>query len=470
MADNTRLISGGVNYFIEGGTGTNTQYNGSGTPWTVVTTSPYEYAMNDVAGKKYTPLAPARQEVYGGGQPIHDGADLLYDTHGNQIETLTIQCRGTTYDNSVFLLLQLRNILNTALYTTPCILAFQPNGASQAVYYEILGADVQEDVGFTNDNQKVLASGHGLIRAVVTWRKKPFGGRLSTGETLLSGLTFTNTGTGANNNTQAYGTGGGDMINEGSPLNIKWKAAATTNAQIYMASVIERLYSVTSAGAFSTSSQTGVVQFATGLSFTNQPYANNALKGRVLLRFSALNALTQLRVIVFPSDAASTPIYTSPWVTPPIAGATLVDMGAFDLSVFRYNYDNSMRIGVYQRSTTGGSATMTFTYMEVLAYYTFASVEAVSVTFLNTNEVRVMSFIERTNAPVLAKYPPLVGVSTAGSVLESTHRLRGEAPRYYAGASLYLAWLTSTFTHGTADTAVVTGTHAPQFNSLRGAT
>lgn len=458
--DNTvYLISGGVNYYLSGST--KTAYTGSGSPWTAENTTPYALSLND-GSPIWVPQAAAGQMVFGGGPPLRNGRSLITRSYDNVTESVGLQIYANSANNAAAMLRQLRRILNTALYTVPCILAVQTG--TNTAYYEIYGADVQESTSYLTLGNTTVNQ----LRVTITWIRSFAGGRLSTGETLLNGLTFTNTGTGANNNTQAYSTGGGDLINEGSPLNIKWKVSGSNNRQVWLASVIERLYSTSNAGAYSETSTTGVVKFATGVSFTNQPYANTPLKGHVMLRFSAFSSLTQVRVIVYPSDASSTPLYTSPWVTPLVADATLLDMGEFDLSVFRANYDNSVRVAVYQRSTSGASATMTFTYMEVLACYTFGMVEAINVKFLNSNEMRVMSFIERTGAPCLPIAAPMVGVSTAGTVLESVHQLHGEAPRYYPGASLYVAWIDDSFIHSTSSTAVVTGTHGALYSTLRG--
>jgi hypothetical protein len=463
MAKQSRLISGGVNYYIEGGG----EYTGSGSPWTSVATSPYEIGMNSTAGVPYTPLAPLRQEVYGGGAPISDGANALYTTYGNQTETITIQCRATTYDNAIFLLIQLRQILNTALFTTPCILAEQPNGASNAVYFEILGADVQEDYRFLNDEAGLTTAGHAVIRAVVTWRKKPFGGRLSSGETLINAVTMTN-GT-----IRAYTTGGGDMINEGSPLNIKWNGGATNTYQrLWMGTVLERIADTAGAGAYSTSSTTGVSIATASNILANEAYAYAAVKVRIMLILTTVNTLTQLRIQVRAGDTTATPVYTSPWITPPVAAAAnILDMGAVDLSPFRamnYPITTVLAVTVYQRSSTGGSATVTYASMHVISYLTWGMAEAVTIPFFG--DVRTLSFQERTSAPVLPIAPPIVGASSDGTTFSAVHLLRGQAPRYYPNTALYLAWVRNTYTYTAADTAPVTATHAPLWHTLRGAT
>lgn len=467
MAAQSRLISGGVNYYIEGGA----QYAGTGTPWTVVSTSPYQYAMNETAGgKNYTPRASPRQEVYGGGPPFHDGSQLLYDAYGNVMETITIQCRASTYDNAVALLIQLRQILNTALAGTPCILAFQPNGASNPVYFEIYGADVVEDQRFTNDEAKAAASGHALIRAVVTWRRSPQGGRLSTGETLINAVTFTNNGTGTNN-TKAFAAGGGDLINEGSPLNVKWVPGPTFADQLWMASVVERINTSLTSATQTTASTAGVATITTSVSLTNQPYANSTVKGRVLVGFSTLNSITQVRVLVYPNSTAGNPIYTSPWITPLIFGtSTLIDFGAFDMSALRAtNFSgNIVNVVIWMRSTTGGTASLNLGDLQVIPYYTWGIVQATTSNF-NSETVQVASFKERTNAPAVVISPPIVGSSAGGTNLDKIHLLRGSPPRYYAGASLFLAWLSNSGNYGSTFTAAVTVTHAPQWLTLRGA-
>jgi len=475
MANQSRLISGGTNYYIEGGG----EYTGSGTPWTSSTGSPYEIAMNTVSGSTWTPQAAVRQEVYGGGPPFRNGSTLIYDSYGNVTETVTIQCRATSHDNAVFLLQQLRRILNTALFSTPCILAVQPDGASNAVYFDIYGADVQEDPRFLNEEAGVVAAGHALLRAVVTWRRSTHGGVLSSGETVLNAASFVNTGTGSPDNIVAYSAGSGDLISEGQPLNIKFVptfGGATVVARMFLASISDRLYTTTGAVSTSTSLTGNGTSFATP--FDTQSLTSilpTHIKPRILVRLASSGSNLQLSYRVFLGDGDDDSIFWSPWVSPSGTGATLVDLGPFPVNVFRRSLAMTtpkIYILLYIRSTNGSSAAVNLTYTELLSCYDFARIDSNSFTVNgSTDYVLVDAFAEQTGFACLPfDSPRVIGVRTAVSGSPSAvlpHR--GTLPRYFDAASLYAAWLSSTsYTHTTTAAAAITATHAPLWTTLRG--
>jgi hypothetical protein len=476
MADNSRLISGGVNYFIEGGG----KYTGSGTPWTVVTTSPYQISMNDVAGSTYTPLASTRQEVYGGGPPFRDGQSLIYDSYGNVIESLVIQCRASTPDNAVVLLQQLRKILNTALFSTPCQLAFQPNGHTNAVYFEIYGADVQEDARFVNQEADAANAGSALVRAVVTWRRSPHGTLITAGETVLNALTFTNTGTGSNNNTQAFSAASGDLIYEGQPLNISIKPASAGNSvrRMLLGSVLNRTYSTTGAGAGSNSSTTTPATFNTLANWALTDKLTNAgIKPRVVLRFStapSTNCLLRL-AINYPGSTAN--VFYTPWVSAlePLQNERhkLLDMGTFPIDIVRRNgvltTPTTSQILLQGLSTDGLSATATLGYSEYIWYYDWCRIDTLFSFGANgTHQLNVDQFPEATGVPATPWPNPEAIVSASASSAIEIGDVRGRLPRYFSGASLYLGWINTSGGHTTTDTATVSARCAPQWLSLRG--
>jgi hypothetical protein len=476
MADQSRLVSAGTNYYLEGGG----EYTGSGTPWTAVGTSPYELAMNDVAGAPWTPQVSTRQEVYGGGPPFRNGQTLIYDSYGNVTETLVIQCRANSHDNAVFLLQQLRRILNTALFSTPCVLAVQPNGATNAVYYEIYGADVQEHPGFINEEAGVVAAGSALVRALVTWRRSPHGGLLSTGETLINAQTFNNTGTGSPDNIVAYSSGSGEMVYEGQPLNIKFLptfGGITVLSRIFLASIADRLYTTTGATSTSTSTMGDGTSFATP--FNTQDITtvlSTRVKPRILVRLASSSAILQLSFRVFLGNGDNDSIYRSPWVSPSGTGTTLVDLGSFPTNVFRRSLAMTtpkVYILLYIRSTTGASASVNLTYTELLYCYDFARIDSNSFAVNGSSDyVLVDQFAEQTSYVCLPfDSPRVIGVlSGVSGSPEAVLPHRGTLPRYIDGASLYAAWMTTTsYTHTTTAATTITATHAPLWRTLRGA-
>jgi hypothetical protein len=476
MANQSRLISGGVNYYIEGGG----KYTGSGTPWTVVGTSPYAIAMNDTAGTSYTPMAATRQEVYGGGPPFRNGQTLIYDSYGNVTETVTIQCRANSHDNAVTLLQQLRRILNTALFSTPCQLAYQPNGATNAAYFEIYGADVQEDQRFVNSEAVAGASGNALVRAVVTWRRSPFSALISTGETVLSALTFTNTGTGANNNTQAFSTASGDLIYEGQPMNISFKpttVAAITVVRTFMGSVLNRTYSTTGSGGMSTTNAITSPATVTLATWTITDRLTNAgIKPRVLVRFStapSLNMLLRLSVNFYNLAATA---YKTPWVSPVAALSPhqLVDMGTFPVDMLHRNGVVTapvIAISLEYASTNGASATAALGYSEYIWYYDWCRIDTLGGGFnlsTGTLQMNVDQFPEATGVPATPWATPQAIVSNNSTTMNEFGDVRGRLPRYFSGASLYLGWVNNLGVHTTTHAATVSARVSPQWNTLRG--
>ena len=464
MANQSRLISGGTTYYLEGGG----EYSGSGTPWTVVTTSPYEIAMNDVAGSTYTPLAAPRQEVYGGGPPFRNGQTPIYDSYGNVSETIVIQCRATSHDNAVALLQQLRKILNTALFSTPCQLAIQPNGATNAVYFEIYGADVQEDARFINEESGVAAGGHALLRAVVTWRRSPHGGLLSSGETLINAQSIRNTGTGSPDNVEAFSTGAGELIYEGGPLNIKFlpTTASSNPAMVYLASIHTRTYT---AFTGSTTSPTTTFTPIGGPGVPNSALllTNRGLKVRVMGRFSAMSTNAELRL------GYGLGQYTRP-VIPNVSTACLVDFGMLsyaDLYLASVSTTQYLDFNVEVRSTTGGAVAVTCGYVEMLFYYDFCRVRSpvgVGIDVSQNEYLYLDSFVVKTGYPALPRPRPSAWIYSSADLANYPWEVRGTPPRYVSGASLYAAWVNASSLHTTTQAATVSAFHGPLYTTLRG--
>jgi hypothetical protein len=470
MADQSRLISGGVNYYLEGGG----KYTGSGTPWTVVTTSPYAIAMNDTAGTSYTPMAAQRQEVYGGGPPFRNGQTLIYDSYGNVTETLTIQCRANSHDNAVALLQQLRKILNTALFTTPCQLAYQPNGATNAVYFEIYGADVQEDARFVNQEADAAQAGSALVRAVVTWRRSPHGGLLSAGETLINAQSMKNTGTGSPDNVDAFSSGAGELIYEGGPLNIKFlpTTASSDPAIVYLASINARSYSTSSAGSSSTSSASFSAIGSSTTFSADALLTARGLKARVIGRFSAMSTNAEL-YLQYANGANF--VQSTRAVIPGASVATIVDFGSLSLpSLFLASVTaaEDIVVSVFVRSTTGGAVAVTLGYLELLLYYDFCKITVnnnTSISVAGNRYLYLDSFVSKTSYPALPCPIPQAWVYESTDTVNNVCSIRGTPPRYFSGASLYAAWMKTTLAHATGDAATISAFHAPLYKTLRGA-
>lgn len=460
MANNVRLIYDGTNYYISGGGSSQTAYTGSGTPWTSQSTTPYEIAMNDVMGERYTPQAPEPLAVYGGGAPFSIGQHLAYKGYGNVTETIPIQMVATSHDSAVFLLQQLRRILSTALFSVPCILAVQPNGATNIVYYNIYHATVQEDPRFLNEE-----AGLNRIRALITWTRSAFGGLATTAETVLSSASYGNTGTGSPDNVVAYSTGSGDLIYEGQPLNLQ--IAASDISKLYLSSIYERTYTTTGTSTPSTSSTT----FVDGASITSIDVANamtrRGLKCRILMQLTSPASNVEVRIVVRIGGSIQTgTLYTSGAIAPGTTTPQIVDFGGFSLDAIRDTNTANAQIDVKLqiRSTNGSSASVTLTFTEILLYYNFFVVSTTDAT-----DTKVVTFVERAGMACLPLATPTAfRWSTASSIASDLYTFRGTPPRYYSGASLWAAKVRAAGTRVTGDTFTITATHAPLYHTLRG--
>jgi hypothetical protein len=122
MTANIFLISGSSTYYLSLDGTKRTYYNGSGSPWATQSTTPYDLAMNDITGQRWTPHIAPRQEVYGGGPPFRNGQTLIYNSYGNVTETFPIQIYATSHNNAVLLLRQLRTALSSTLLSAPPVL------------------------------------------------------------------------------------------------------------------------------------------------------------------------------------------------------------------------------------------------------------------------------------------------------------------------------------------------------------
>lgn len=447
--------------------GTGTSYTGSGSPWTSQATSPYQLSMNDRT-PVWTPTAAPPMVALDGGPPFRIGADLAMRGVGPVEETVGVQMYASSHDNAASLLRLLRRALNTAALTRPCILGIQPDGASQMVYHEILSATVQETTDFINEEASVSTK---LLRATITWVRSPLGGRLSSGETLINGVTISNTGTGTPDNMESLGSSGtGEFYNEGGPLNIRiTPSAGSPNGEIFLATVASRTFTDTN-NSLVTSSTTGA-SITTGTAAAATFVTTRGVRGRLLFRITNASSNLEVRTVV--SGASSTnPIYTSPWIRASPSGGgvnVLLDMGGF---APRYFYQEGqatttdLSFSVQARSRDGSATTGVLDYHEYLVYYTFCAVTRSTGATSYTTVIE--QFYERSGRPAIPR--PLIAYTHNAATFQFVERVRGRPPIYIPGASLYAAWrsLITVNEHTTSQTATLTATHAPLFHTLRG--
>jgi hypothetical protein len=464
MASNTRLISGGTTYYLAGGGLAQIPYAGSATPWTLQTTTPFELSLNDIT-PTWTPVPAPSVPILGGGPPFRLGRSIIAKSYDTITEQVGIQMRATSLDNAVALLRMLRQILNTTLYDSPCILAVQPDGATNTTYFEILYADVPETPDYITEN----ATGAAIFRATITWvRTIGSAGALTT---LINAVTIENRSSGSPDNVESLGTLAGDLVNEGQPLNLKLVANASID-RMYMATVHERV----AIACASTKTTTTINFFTVPTTAVITNARGRALKARFLARFDTFTnpAKIQLRARV---TGAGTVTYTSPLLTLPAGAATtstLLDFGVFDLSVLRSIFNATLApvVLVDLLSSDGTSVTARLDYIEILLYRTFCLIPdtgldgAFSLVVEQANDYNV-------NGVVTPSTPPrLYSVTTADGLLNAPISYRGMLPRAYAGASLWLGWLdngaSANISHTTTATLTATATHLPLFHTLRG--
>lgn len=454
-----------TNYYLSGAT--DVPYAGSGTPWTALATTPIRIGMNDATGPLWTPQAPGSQAILSSGPPFVNGSTLVSRAYPNKTEAIPIQIYGvagagaTAYENAVVILQRVRRALASGVLGIPPLLRIAPDGAANAVSFEIVDSTIQESPFFINTE-----TGRGILRAVMTLTLKPFGGNNTTTEQVIAATTVTNTGTGSPNNVVAYGTGTGDMINEGGPLNIRITpiTAAQTIGTLFCATIISRTYQALTTVS-SSATLASPIATITGVDFT-AALTRTGLKARFLWRLAASGAGGVFKIAVRGGTGA--PFWTSTLVQAPITGATILDFGEIPLGVLRQVAalaGTGFLIDLYFAGSSSTSAAV-----EVLLYYDFARITDVFATVSSATSVFLTSFQERNNFAALPLRPNAATVVTSTVSSPAIGTIRGQIPRYYPGTSLYLAWLTLSNDYSAADQATVSVKHAPLYHTLRGTT
>lgn len=446
-------------------------YSGTGTPWTTQGNSPFQIAMNQVTGPIWTPQAPTPNTVFGGGGPFRHGSSPVYNSYGNVEEDIPIQIRATSHNNAVAALRLLRIELQQALYLGPLIFVFQPDGATNAVMYEISSASIQENAISLNQEAKT-----NTFRAVIHIVRQPLGGGTAL-TTPINNVTVVNNSTsGSNVNLVSLNTLTGDMVNEGTPLNVKLGELSVTAAttRLLLATATARTTFTGSGSAKTTSSTTATS--AVSYSFTAAAAQSNpALKPRFLVRQTSQSANCEIRIRVITGSVATgyTTIYVSPWVgRVSSAGVGLIDFGSWSFDYLRVLgiTTTDFQVLIEQRSTNGSSASFNEDYVELLLYYDFMQVDlpatSTTATIFNVEGLR-----KTTNGPYLPRYPVVAYSSAAAGAPGIICAPPRGRLRAFAGCSLWVAWYFSftDYAHAKADTMKLTASFAPLYMTVRGA-
>lgn len=476
MSKNTVfIVSGGVNYYLSGGGAGQTVYAGSGTPWTAESTTPYELAY--ASGPSYTPqVAPGMLALSGGSW----GAEVVGVRYDAVTEQIGVQMRGTTKDNAITLLRQLRQVVTTGRRSDPPLLAV--TSGTNTAYFEVLWADVQETTDYLVMTS-ADATNPTVLFATITLTRAPHGLPASL-TTLISAVTFTNGST-----VQTLGTVTGDLLHEGQPMSLKLTGGQLTDSiagqrSIYAASVIAANVSAGALGlSLVTSSTTpSNAVLASAGSFTVTPQRADGTHYRFLARITGPDADLEVRYVAM--VGLSPDVFYAwargPWVRANGTQDQVFDLGAFRLSPAMHGYmanATAQLIGfdLEYRSGTGGATTGTLERAYILQAYDFASLltpSALSASLApSTSYAFIMNSVAVRAGAARVLRPPVSGIvhNTTGEIVIPL-TARGMVPRAVSGASLWLCWQRMNAAHTVANTITVTATSAPLARTLRGST
>lgn len=451
-------------------TPTRDHYSGSGTPWTTAADTPFRLAMNDQQGR-YQPLVATQQAIYGGGPPFRFGQLLMYTAEGNVVEQVAMNLYATNHNNNTTLVRLLREALNTTLQAVPCTLVYQPDGASNAVYFAIFHADVQEDPRFTNDE-----NGQKILRVNVTWTRAPHGYAGSGVNTLVNNQTIENDGTGTPDNKIALSTPTGDLLwSEGAPLNMTLKNSNTSLYTLWLATTIAQNYTSINT-AKTTSSSTSYVTGGTSITLPAGTRKYRGMKLRALARFHTFTNLSKIQFQVVVWDTTSTfPLLTSKKIAPQGATASFIDFGKAQLDRFfrTGSFSPTVRVEFFIYSIDGTSVTATLDYFELLCYFDFCRIDRAINAITSVNYLQIEQFTDVAGAGYRASdRPGAYSRRVTGDIPVGEFPPIGRLPRAreYDGGNmdLWLAWTDPSDDHDKADQLQLTVEQAPIFYSLRG--
>lgn len=402
-----------------------------------------------------------------GGPPFRYGAGLAYLGYDNVVETIPIHVTGSSHENAVARLQELKRAVNTTLFSTAPLMSVLPTSSSTIMYSEIQYAVVRE---VTDDTRTFDAwEGGAEIDAEITLARSPFFTPAGL-TTLINGATFTNTGTGANNNTQSLGSPAGDLIYEGQPLNIRITPTASDDFdEMWLATVYQRTYTVSAATTTTSSADVAFRDTTSGI--LNPARTRNGLRARVILRLtnsSSAQVRLQATLVSRNSDEI---FWRGPLIAPGgIAGSLQVDLTPHGIPLDSIRQaqltTGDVDVGVSLFSNDGSSVSVTTASMETLLYYTFCYIDT-GITVVGAVRRLYIEQAQNLNGTAYLPTPGRAFVSDIDGGSELLARwcdVRGTLPRAISGASLYLGWNTG----NASSTAAVIVSHLPLYRSLRG--
>lgn len=410
----------------------------------------------------WAPKVAQPQVVYSGESPMSLGARPLYSTYRNVVDTLPVNVVGTDSANLAWALQQLKAELSGASYSRPLVWSHKPAGASFEVFAEIYAGTVQEK---TNTAIGPIEGGADIEIEIEIVRSPFFGADELI--TLISAQTFTNTHTG---DALTLGELFGDMVAEGQPLNIRVDKPATGAAASLILATIHSRTGSSINGAVTTTSTTGANYTATGSIDVSALRARAALELRILARFKTLTSPSSALVRATVKTAAGNTLWIGSWV--PLSTDTtaqLVDLGGAPLDMLRVPMGSAaanITITVSICTPSGASVTATLDYVESLLAYDVCIIESAGLASGQHHECFGAQNV--SGGGWLPQIPEVAGCFDGSSVQTNFARIRGQLPRAFRGASLFVAWYDSGRSHVITDTAAVTVKMAPLWRSLRG--
>jgi hypothetical protein len=440
--------------------------NSNGTPTaggaaTAASTTPFAIRHG------WTLATPEPLPIWGGGPPFVPGRRLAYSSYDNVVERIPISVVGSSHENAVTRVQELKRALATVSATTPAVFSVQPTGSSTAMASDVYSAFVRE----VTEQASAFEAWEGWVEydAEIVLSRAPFWAALSSGETVINAQSINNNFSGSPDNIVAYTTGSGDLIYEGQPLNLAMTNASggtLSNQNLYLGS-IDSITTDATTQSVTTSSTTGA-SAGTGDTITVGTVldAKQATKMRLIGQCSSVSANSEMRLKVYLSSSTPAPFYTGPWFAPTTNDGRY-DAGTVPSAIFRDTALTTLYVVLEVRSTTGGSVTITLSNFYVVYYYSLCKVSGLDSILNTTGVVHVRGFVATSNRPCLPLRKAEAYVLNSGS---QTYygRVDGTPPIYVSGASLWLMAVDKTSGAPSSATFTTTATQSALWKTLRG--
>lgn len=447
------------------------QWTGSGTPWDTLATTPFRVSGNSEVDDFWTPTVAPTTAIY-------TGERLAGTSRQRVTETIGINIYANTPDRAVALVQLLRQRANWANYSQPALLSVTPNTTTNAVYYEVYKADIQETNHFIKTEYR-----QGHIRCHMTIERSALGGPYRAG----TSMTFTNSGgtvTSINSSSidstdiPRFPTSlNGDVEEEGLPINLTLNSfSVKTMTKLWLGTVTAKTTDATNAGTYATSNTTtGIVMSASTSTTTlalDTLLGDRRLSPRVMARFSAIASNAEVRMGISFGDT-TTPLFYTPWIDPPDV-ATIVDFGTFPIDrIAALDLATSAVIFLYVRSTNGASASVTLARNITFLYRQFCAIDTAFTSGVDNYVVRAFNTATSGNRAALPR-TPMAARRNSGNSIIGVDAIRGEVPRSYIYDTtlhqLFVAWLGTGGLWTTGETLTFAGEYLPLYRSFRGNT